>query len=177
MLEGDRATVKRFREHLAATDYDILHFAGHAGFAPSRPGRSALTFADGVIRADEVLALPWPAPPGLVFASACESATAARGARLVGRRRSANGLAAAFLSAGVAGYIGYLWPVSDEGAGIVAATFYPALFAEENVGAGILRARNEAVAAGRDVADLAGFSLVLYGDAAGGERRNLATAA
>ena len=120
--------------------------------------------------------LPWPAPPGLVFASACESATAARGARLVGRRRNANGLAAAFLSAGVAGYMGYLWPVSDDGARVVAGTFYQALFAEENVGMGVLRARNEAASAGRQATDLTGFSFVLYGDA-GGEQRNLATAA
>ncbi|MGH2429347.1 MAG: hypothetical protein ACRDGV_10800 [Candidatus Limnocylindria bacterium] len=34
-----------------------------------------------------MLELPWKAPPGLVFASACESARAARGARLAGRRR------------------------------------------------------------------------------------------
>lgn len=177
VLEGEKATVKRFRERIAATNYDVLHFAGHAGFAPSRPGLSALRLADGVIRADEVAALPWPAPPGIVFASACESATASRGARLIGRRRSPNGLAAAFLSAGVAGYLGYLWPVSDEGAGTVAGTFYHAMFAEENVGAGVLRARQEAERAGAATSDLTAYSLVFYGDAGGEHRRELAQAA
>ena len=177
VLQGEKATVRRFRERIAATDYDVLHFAGHAGFAPSRPGLSALRFADGVIRAEEVGALPWPAPPGIVFASACESAAASRGARLVGRRRSPNGLAAAFLSAGVAGYLGYLWPVSDSGAETVAGAFYHAMFAEENVGAGVLRARQDAAEAWAATNDLTAFSLVFYGDAGGEHRRELAQAA
>jgi hypothetical protein len=175
-LNGRQATVARFRKRIAENDYDILHFAGHAGFAPTRPGLSALRFADGVIRADAVLSLPWPSPPGIVFASACESATASRGARLVGRRRSANGLAAAFLSAGVAGYLGYLWPVSDEGAGMIAGTFYDALFTRENVGLAVLEARRAAASRLTDPLDLAGYSLVLYGDAASEHRRDLAMA-
>ena len=177
VLEGPKATIKRFRDRISKTDHDILHFAGHAKFAPARPGQSVLHFADGVIRADEVLTLPWPSPPGIVFASACESAGAARGAPLVGRRRNANGLAAAFLSAGVAGYLGYLWPVSDEGAGIVAETFYRSLFEQENVGVGVLRARHEAGRAGAAALDLTAFSLVFYGDAGGEHRRDLAQAA
>jgi CHAT domain len=176
-LEGEDATAARFRERLAATDYDILHFAGHAGYAPRRPGLSALHFTDGSIRAEEIGSLPWPSPPGLVFASACESAMAARGAPLVGRRRSPNGLAAAFLSAGVAGYIGYLWPVTEEGAEAVAGTFYETLFERENVGLGVLDARRRVESAWRDAHDLTAYSLVLYGDAAGEHRRNLATAA
>jgi hypothetical protein len=177
VLQGGDATVKRFRDRLAATDYDVLHFAGHAGYAPRRPGRSALTFADGEIRAEQIGSLPWPSPPGLVFASACESAMAAPGAPLVGRRRSPNGLAAAFLSAGVAGYIGYLWPVTDVGAEAVAGTFYETLFERENVGLGILDARRRVESLWREANDLTAYSLVLYGDAAGEHRRNLATAA
>ena len=177
VLERDKATTKRFRDRIAATDYDVLHFAGHAGYAPKRPGRSTLTFTDGEIRADEIGSLPWPSPPGLVFASACESAMAAPGAQLVGRRRSPNGLAAAFLSAGVAGYIGYLWPVTDVGAEAVAGTFYETLFERENVGLGILEARRRVESLWRDERDLTAYSLVLYGDAAGEHRRNLATAA
>jgi hypothetical protein len=102
---------------------------------------------------------------------------AARGAPLVGRRRSPNGLAAAFLSAGVAGYIGYLWPVTEEGAEAVAGTFYETLFERENVGLGVLDARRRVESAWRDAHDLTAYSLVLYGDAAGEHRRNLATAA
>jgi CHAT domain len=176
-LRGQQATLRTFRERVAATDYDIIHFAGHAKFAAARPGLSVLSFSDGQLRADDVASLPWPSPPGIVFASACESASVSRGARLVGRRRTANGLAAAFLSAGVAGYLGYLWPVSDEGAGIVASTFYRALFDEENIGLGVLEARRAAWSAGREALDLSGLSLVFYGDAGGSERRDLAMAA
>jgi hypothetical protein len=176
-LEGDHATLARFRRRLADGDYDILHFAGHAAFLAARPGESVLRFADGVMTADEVLGLPWPAPPGLVFASACESAQTRRGARLAGRRRNANGLAAAFLSAGVAGYLGYLWPVSDEGAGVVAGSFYSTLFERENVGLAVLEARRTAVGQLAGDGDLSGYSLVLYGDAASEHRRDLATAA
>ena len=176
VLKGDQATTGRFRSMLADGDYDVLHFAGHAGFAPARPGQSRLHFADGEITADEVLSLPWPSPPGIVFVSACESAAAGRGSRLVGRRSNANGLAAAFLSAGVAGYLGYLWPVSDEGAQLVAGTFYDALFLRENVGLAVLEARRSAASQLANL-DLAGFSLVLYGDAASKHRRDLATAA
>lgn len=176
VLEGQRATVARFRRAVTDTDFDIVHFAGHAGFAPARPAHSALRFADGVIRADEVAKLPWATPPGIVFASACESATAASDAPLVGRRRNANGLAAAFLSAGVAGYLGYLWPVTDAGAGLVARTFYDALFQRENVGLAVLEARRAAASQLTDPLDLAAASLVLYGDAASKHRRDLAMA-
>ena len=86
---------------------------------PTRPERSALYFADGVLTANDVLALSWPAPPYFVFNSACESGRAAGGRRLLSRRSQSNGLAAAFLAAGVAAYAGYFWPVTEVGAGKV----------------------------------------------------------
>ena len=175
VLEGAQASVAAFQKAISERDYDILHFAGHAGFAAARPGDSRLHFADGELRADQVLTLSWQSPPGIVFVSACESAAAGRGARLVSRGRSSNGLAAAFLSAGVGGYLGYLWPVSDEGAGLVAGTFYEALFQRENVGLAVLEARRAASRL-NDPIDLAAYSFVLYGDAASKHRRDLATA-
>lgn len=176
VLEGDEARIGAFRDAVSGQDYDILHFAGHAGFRAARPGESRLHFADGELRADDVASLEWPSPPGIVFASACESAAAGRGARLVSRRRVANGLAAAFLSAGVGGYLGYLWPVSDVGAGLVAGTFYAALFERENVGIAVLEARRAAAAQLHEELDLAAYSFVLYGDAASKHRRDLAMA-
>jgi hypothetical protein len=175
VLQGDDASVGAFRDAITKRDYDILHFAGHAGFVADRPGDSRLHFADGTLTADGVLELSWPSPPGVVFASACESAAARRGTRLVSRRRAANGLAAAFLSAGVGGYLGYLWPVSDEAAGLVAGRFYDALFQRENVGLAVLEARRAASGLA-DPLDLAAYSFVLYGDAASKHRRDLATA-
>jgi hypothetical protein len=176
LLEGAGATRAALRRRLRDGDYDVLHFAGHAAFAARRSGASVLRLADGPLTADEVLTLEWPAPPGIVFASACESARLRADARLVGRGRAANGIAAAFLSAGVAGYVGYQWPVSDVGAGLVAETFYGTLFERENVGVAILEARRRAVHELAAGGDLAGHSVVLYGDAGSEHRRDLAMA-
>ncbi len=112
IIERAQATRARFAERLAATDYDIVHFAGHGRFDQGAPGSSAIRFADGLLTADEVGSLPWQAPPGFVFNSACESGRAGVGRRLVVRDRHSNGLAAAFIAAGTAAYAGYFWPVT-----------------------------------------------------------------
>ena len=79
LARGD-ATRANFLARLTRGDYDIVHFAGHAGFDPTEPEASALRLADGFVTADELLALDWKAPPYLVFNSACESGRAAGGA-------------------------------------------------------------------------------------------------
>jgi hypothetical protein len=176
LARGD-ATRANFLARLARGDYDIVHFAGHAGFDPSEPEASALRLADGFVSADELLALDWKAPPYLVFNSACESGRAAGGARLVSDQGQANGLAAAFLACGAAAYAGYFWPVTDEGACRFTETFYPALFGMENLGLAFLEARKRTVGDLAQGGDLSGYSAVLFGDAASGKRRDLATAA
>jgi CHAT domain-containing protein len=176
VLAKEAATRERFAAMLADGDYDILHFAGHAFLAPDAPGSSALRFADGDLTADDVLKLPWQKPPYFVFNSACESGRAVGGQRLVAVGSHSNGLAAAFLTSGVYGYAGYFWPVTDAGAGILAKTFYQALFMRENVGLAFLEARKRAVWELGQVADLTGYSAILYGDAASNHRRDLAMA-
>ncbi len=177
VLSEAEATRASFADKLRAGDYDILHFAGHAFLNPDDPGSSALRFADGDLTADRVLDLPWKAPPYFVFNSACESGRAVGGQRLVSDQSHSNGLAAAFLAAGVDGYAGYFWPVTDAGAGIFAKTFYRLLFERENVGLAFLEARQRAISELGEVGDLTGYSAVLYGDAASQHRRDLATAA
>ena len=176
-LIGRKATRAAFRDRLVQGDYDILHFAGHAYLEAGQPDASALRFADGVLPAGEVLALPWKAPPYLVVNSACESGRAAGGQRLVAGDSQANGLAAAFLAAGAHAYAGYFWPVTDAGAEMFAGAFYDALFGRENVGLAFLEARHRAVHDLGDDGDLTGFSAVLFGDAASSHRRDLAMAA
>ena len=176
LARGD-ATRANFVTHLTRCDYDIVHFAGHAGFDPSEPEASALRLADGFITADELLALDWLAPPYLVFNSACESGRAAGGARLVSDQGQANGLAAAFLACGAAAYAGYFWPVTDDGACRFTESFYPALFGMENLGLAFQEARKRTVWDLAQAGDLSGLSAVLFGDAASGKRRDLATAA
>lgn len=176
VLAGQDATLAKFTEMVRPGDYDILHFAGHAFLDPETPGSSALRFADGDLSADGVLDLPWKAPPYFVFSSACESGRARGGQRLISGENQSNGLAAAFLAAGVDGYAGYFWPVSDAGAGIFAGTFYEALFWRENVGLAFREARRRVIDELQEVGDLTGYGAILYGDAASKHRRDLAMA-
>lgn len=176
VLARTDATRERFTRLLAEGDYDIIHFAGHAFLQPDEPGSSALRFADGDLTADEVLRLPWKAPPYFVFNSACESGRAVGGQRLVSTESHSNGLAAAFLAAGVAGYAGYFWAVSDVGAGIFAKTFYDSLFERENVGVAFMTARQRTIAELGDGFDLTGYSAILFGDSASSHRRDLKVA-
>jgi hypothetical protein len=174
VLSEKEATRERFTTMLGSDDYDILHFAGHAFLDPAEPGSSALRFADGDLTADQVLGLPWKQPPYFVFNSACESGRGVGGQRLISDESHSNGLAAAFLAAGIYGYAGYFWPVTDAGAGLFTNTFYRALFERENVGLAFLEARQRANRELGEVGDLTGCSAILYGDAASAHRQDLA---
>ena len=77
------ATRERFIERLKGSEYDILHFSGHAFLNPETPGTSAVRFANSDLRADQVMELPWKKPPYFVFNSACGSRHAVGGQRLV----------------------------------------------------------------------------------------------
>jgi CHAT domain-containing protein len=177
VLARNKATRAALHEMLAAGDYDILHFSAHGYLNPSLPEASAIVLADGRLTAEEVLTLPWKSPPYLVFNGACESGRAAGGIRLVSDESHSNGLAAAFLAAGVYGYAGYFFPVSDAGAGLFARQFYETLFDQENVGLAFLAARRAVTMQLGWAGDLAGLSAVLYGDAASEHRRDIASMA
>jgi CHAT domain-containing protein len=177
VLTRDQATRANFSQKLAQGDYDMLHFSGHGFLDRDTPGLSIMRFADGDLKADDVLKLPWKKPPYFVFNSACESGRAVENRRLISASGQTNGLAAAFLASGVYGYAGYFWPVTETGAIIFARAFYNNLFRRENVGLAFLEAREAAVSELSEIGDLTGFSAVLYGDAASEHRRDLATAA
>ena len=172
MLQREDATRAEFRKLLTSGSYDIVHFAGHASYDRTQLGISALMFADGPLSADEVLGLEWAQPPYLVFNSACQSGRATGGRRLVSEPNQGNGLAAAFLATGCLAYAGYFWPVSDDGAGPFARTFYSSLFESENVGEAFQVARVEALRDLGERGDLTGYGAILYGDA---EPRSAAT--
>ena len=176
VITREKATRGAFAEVLANGDYDILHFSGHGSFDPAAPETSAIRFSDGMLTADDVLDLKWKAPPYLVFNSACESGRAAGGKRLVSNESHSNGLAAAFIAAGASAYAGYFWPVTETGASLFTKAFYRTLFQRENVGLAFLEARKYVVRELGEVADLTGYSAVLYGDAASKHRRDLAMA-
>lgn len=177
LLVDQTATIAEFRRRIAPGSYDIIHFSGHGRFDRQSPADSGLAFYDGVLNANEVLDLEWAAPPYFVFSSACESGRAGSGKRLVSRSRQSNGLAAAFIAAGVSAYAGYYWPVSDTGAGIFSDYFYQYLFEVENVGLAFQEARRRTLWDLEEAGDLTGLGAILFGDAASGERRDLYTMA
>jgi hypothetical protein len=177
ILAHDEATIQNFKKRVRGGDYDILHFTGHALMDALEPQDSALVFADGRFRAEDVLKLPWEKPPYLVFNNACETGRGVGGKRLVDGEMHVNGLAAAFLTAGVDAYAGYFWPVSDAGAGLFSETFYKGLFEVQNVGLAFQQARRRTAGILLEAGDLSGLQAILIGDAASAHRRDLATMA
>jgi CHAT domain-containing protein len=143
-LAGREATRARLLREISAGGHDILHFAGHAFFDATDPGKSGLVCAGTeVLRGtdlDGVADLP-----SLVFCNACEAARVRRptpvGARrLLGLRRSSS-LAEAFLDGGVANFIGTHWPVGDDAALSFSTTFYECLLDGRPLGSAMLAAR------------------------------------
>lgn len=173
VLCGENATVAEFERLVTPGTYDILHFSGHGSFDRQSPETSGLQFYDGILEADQILDINWKSPPYFVFSSACESGRSSGGIRLISNERHSNGLAAAFISAGVSGYAGYFWQVSDTGAGVFAQIFYKYLFEEENLGKAFLEARKRTSWELDEVGDLAAYGAVLFGDAATSERLDL----
>ncbi len=176
ILEGSEANKANFKAKLAGGSYDIIHFGGHSAFQVDRPDNSLLLFADGPMPTAEIMTLPWKTPPYLVLNSSCESGRAAAGKRLISRQNQSSGLVSAFLVAGVSAYIGYFWPVTEDGAALFANTFYDVLCTVKNVGRAVLEARQLTLEELGPKGDFTGYSAILYGDAATKERRDLASA-
>lgn len=176
-LARAKATRRGFISTVTGTDFDIIHFAGHGRFDAARPEDNAVVLADGLLTDEQVLKLRWERPPFVVLNSSCESARAAPGQRIVSNGRRSNGLAAAFLSRGVEGYLGHYFLVDDGSAAEFSETFYTTLLQRRNVGTAVQDARERALFRFGDEADLTGFGAVFFGDAGTAERRDLATAA
>jgi CHAT domain-containing protein len=187
-LRGADVTRADVRKALRDESYDILHFAGHASFDTAN-GEARIVLQGADLTADDVLKLPWAAPPYIVVNSACESAQALPGRRLVSRSGHGNGMAAAFLARGCEAYLGHLFPIADERAATFAGAFYTALFERRNLGLAVLDARRALAGdgsrggggagsgAGSAADDGSAFGSVCYGDVATGERRDIIAAA
>jgi hypothetical protein len=147
----------------ALSEYDLIHFAGHADYDRDDPGASGWHLHDGKLTARAVAELQGEKRPFLVFANACQSARAETWhADAPG---SVFGLAGAFLSAGVAHYLGTQWEVVDAPSRRFARAFYSELARGRSVGAALRRAR-ETVVAEEGEGDLAWAGYVLHGDPA-----------
>jgi pimeloyl-ACP methyl ester carboxylesterase len=143
-LTGREATRARLLREIGAGGHDILHFAGHAFFDATDPGKSGLVCAGTeVLRGSDLDGVA--DLPSLVFCNACEAARVRKpslsGARrLLGLRRSSS-LAEAFLDGGVANFIGTHWPVGDDAALNFSTTFYGRLLEGHPLGDAMLAAR------------------------------------
>lgn len=165
VLEGGTATRERLLSELAAGTFDALHFAGHAFYDATRPGRSGLVCAGGtVLRGEDLRGIG--DLPALVFFNACEAARIRRpgpGPRraLRGLERSSS-LAEGFLDGGVANFIGTHWPVGDAAALGFSTRLYTRLLDGASLGEAMLEARRHV----RDLRSVDWADYVHYGNPA-----------
>jgi len=147
VLAGREATRARIVAALGTGAFDVLHFAGHAFFDAREPEQGGLLCAGKeVLRGDDLASLG--NLPALVFCNACEAArvrkrtrTRASPARQFGMRRTMTGIAEAFLTGGVANFLGTHWPVGDDAAFAFSQSLYGSLLTGDRLGDAVLAAR------------------------------------
>jgi CHAT domain-containing protein len=121
--------------------YDVIHYAGHAGFNPSDPGKSGILCAGEDVLSGEDLATIGDLP-ALVFFNACESGRVRKAPRKpMDRLQQSVSFAEAFLRGGIANFIGTYWPVGDDSAEAFARTFYGKIVKGEAVGDALIAGR------------------------------------
>lgn len=137
-----QATKSVLLDAFRSGQYDVLHYAGHAGFDRAQPSRSGILCHGGAVLSGADLASLGKLP-SLIFFNACESGRV-RKAGPLGKRIDENvGLAEAFLRGGAANYIGTYWPVGDDSAKSFAETFYTEVMGGSTLGAALLAGRKE----------------------------------
>ena len=136
LLTGTDVTSSRLTDELSLGNYDVIHYAGHAGFDPLRPHLSYLLLTSGEqFRAERVQRLLEGHP--VVFLNACESTRAAP--QVTGLPTGSTVAQAQGLGSGVRlrrrpGLRRVARPVFDDTAAKLAITFYEQLIAESTAG-------------------------------------------
>ena len=144
-----QATREQLLADFRSGQFDVIHYAGHAFFAATHPGRSGLLCAGREVLSGADLA-GLSSLPSLVFFNACESGRV-RGqeekpAKPDPRKAAAIteeniSVANAFIRGGVANFLGTYWPVGDAAALQFSASFYPLVLAGKPIGEAVLAAR------------------------------------
>ena len=153
MLCRKDATEANVLAEIGSSEYDIVHFAGHAEFVGDHPQDSGLLCADGRLTSADfntaVLA------PQLVFLNGCESGRMRnRGSRgtgpvpdltqeLYGELSRNVSLAELILTNGVSNFIGTYWPVNDEAALKFSQSFYQHLLNGAQLGVALRESRHK----------------------------------
>ena len=164
-LRGNEASKGALLRMFRSGIYDVIHYAGHAFFAPGNPAESGIICSGKQVLSGRDLAGIGQLP-SMVFFNACEAARVRKGSGL-GRKmpemtRSIErnvGFAEAFLRGGIANYIGTYWSVGDVPARMFAETFYTHLMKGETVGNALQAARRAIAGKYVDWADY-----IHYGD-------------
>jgi hypothetical protein len=156
---------RRLNDALRKGQYDVIHYAGHAGFDKLNGDLSGLLLHGGeLFFAQKIRRLLEGRP--LVFLNACESAATANEQQIPQvtsyLQVPAEGLASAFIYGGAVGCIGSLWPVYDEPAAEFAVLLYRRVLEGYTIGEAMRLARVDLRAAHPEQMTWATF--VLYGD-------------
>ena len=144
--------------------FDFVHFAGHADYNQSQPGKSGWRLSDGTLQAREIIGLANTGTmPALIFSNACQSARTEEWTLKKYFQDEIFGLANAFMLAGVKHYIGTFWEILDEPGKRFALEFYRQLLNERSVGEAVRLARMDLLDEyGEET--IAWASYLLYGD-------------
>jgi RNA polymerase sigma factor (sigma-70 family) len=122
-------------------EFDLLHLVAHGEFAGSSAAdASAVLMEDGLFRVGELsaksaLALSRVAP--LIFFNSCHSG------RLGFALTRLGSWGARFIHLGCGGFVGTLWPVTDQGAVAFAAAFYGEMSKGHPIGEAMLHSRHQ----------------------------------
>jgi CHAT domain-containing protein len=152
---GQELTKKAFLDLLKGIQCNILHYSGHSKESQESQEESYLLLRDGPCYARDVQTALSEKPPFIVFVDSCLSA-----ARL---QYGTTSIASSFLKAGVENYVGALWPVSDNGAAMLASDFYRLVIYGNPIGEALRKARLASFAKWQ-YNDVVWSSYILYGD-------------
>lgn len=143
------------------SEYQIIHFAGHAVFDSDFPENSKLSLYDGFsLKAYELKGIN---DSPIVFVNACDSSLMDDSKGYFVGFGLANGLAPSFIRGGAAAYIGSIWPVFDESASQFSSLFYKKFLYGEDIGKALTEAR-KALKEKSDSNDITWASYVLFGN-------------
>lgn len=135
------ARTSDLRQAFEAGDFDLLHLACHGAFGGVSTGdASAVLMEDGTFSAIDLspkMAAALRRASPLIFFNACHSGRIGFSLTRLGS------WGAQLIELGCGGFVGSLWPVTDEGALAFARAFYAVISEGAPIGEAVLRARLE----------------------------------
>ncbi len=130
-------------KNLFCKDYSIIHLAGHGVFNPKYPNKSGMVIGkDMFLTVFEIEQMP--VVPELVFVNCCHLgySSAADEKFYQDRYKLAANIGTQLIKIGVKAVIAAGWAVNDAAAHDFAQTFYSCMFAGDNFGDAVKKARN-----------------------------------